>query len=58
MLRRRAESVKKYLVEKGKVAEGRLTATGFGDTKPIEENKTPAGREKNRRVVFSIAGNE
>jgi len=55
---RRANSVKKYLVEKGKVAEGRLTSTGFGDTKPIEDNKTAPGREKNRRVVFSIAGNE
>ncbi|MBM4778270.1 MAG: OmpA family protein [Archangiaceae bacterium] len=55
---RRANSVKKYLVEKGKVADGRLTATGYGDQKPIEDNKTPAGREKNRRVVFSIAGNE
>lgn len=55
---RRAASVKKYLVEKGKVADARLDAQGFGDTQPIDDNKTPAGREKNRRVVFSIAGNE
>jgi outer membrane protein OmpA-like peptidoglycan-associated protein len=55
---RRAESVKRYLVEKGKVAEGRLIAKGFGDTQPVDDNKTKVGREKNRRVVFSIAGNE
>jgi outer membrane protein OmpA-like peptidoglycan-associated protein len=54
---RRANSVKKYLVEKGKVAEGRLESKGFGDTQPIDDNKTKAGRDKNRRVVFVI-GNE
>ncbi len=51
---RRAQSVKKYLVTKGKIAEERLVPQGFGDTKPIDDNKTKAGREKNRRVVFSI----
>lgn len=55
---RRAASVKKYLVEKGKVADERLEAKGFGDQQPVADNATPAGREKNRRVVFSIAGNE
>jgi len=56
--KRRAESVKKYLVEQGKVAEARLEAQGFGDTRPVDDNKTRQGREKNRRVVFSIAGNQ
>lgn len=55
---RRAASVKKYLVEKGQVAEGRLVSKGYGDTKPVDDNKTKAGRDKNRRVVFSLNGNE
>lgn len=46
---RRTESVKVYLVSKG-IAETRLTAIGFGETKPIAENKTDMGRAKNRRV--------
>ena len=46
---RRAESVKAYLVRKG-VAADRITAVGFGETRPIADNKTRAGREQNRRV--------
>jgi outer membrane protein OmpA-like peptidoglycan-associated protein len=36
------------------VAPGRLTARGYGATRPIADNKTPAGREQNRRVQFVI----
>ena len=50
---RRARSVMKYLVEKG-IEEGRLEAAGFGPDKPIADNKTAKGREKNRRVDFVI----
>lgn len=46
---KRTESVKTYLMGKG-IMESRLTATGFGETKPIDDNKTSAGRAKNRRV--------
>lgn len=49
----RAESVKKALVKRG-IDEGRLTAKGFGQDVAIADNKTEAGRQKNRRVQFKI----
>jgi outer membrane protein OmpA-like peptidoglycan-associated protein len=49
----RAEAVKKYLVGKG-VGEIGITASGKGETEPIADNNTPEGRDKNRRVVFSV----
>ena len=52
---RRAASVVRFLVEHG-VAEGRLSARGFGPTQPIADNRTAAGRARNRRVVFTIVG--
>lgn len=50
----RAKSVRAYLVEKG-VAADRLSAKGFGATRPIADNKTEPGRAANRRVDFMIA---
>jgi outer membrane protein OmpA-like peptidoglycan-associated protein len=49
----RAEAVVKYLTEKG-VQANRLTAVGHGQEKPIADNKTADGRQKNRRVEFKI----
>lgn len=46
---RRAESVKAYLVRKG-VAADRISTVGYGESKPMADNKTRAGRELNRRV--------
>ena len=43
-----------YLVNKG-VSAMRLTATGYGDTQPIADNKTKAGKAKNRRVDFKLS---
>ncbi|OGR07213.1 MAG: hypothetical protein A2341_11095 [Deltaproteobacteria bacterium RIFOXYB12_FULL_58_9] len=50
----RADSVRRYLIGKG-VPKGKVQAVGFGETKPIDTNATPAGRTKNRRVEFVIA---
>jgi outer membrane protein OmpA-like peptidoglycan-associated protein len=52
--RRRAESVKRWLVEHG-IEESRMTAEGLGETRPIADNTTPAGRQTNRRVEFHIS---
>ena len=50
----RTESVKAYLMLKG-IFESRLTATGFGETAPIADNKNEAGRTKNRRVELKTS---
>jgi outer membrane protein OmpA-like peptidoglycan-associated protein len=50
---KRAKAVKKYLTEKG-VADANLIAEWYGQTKPIASNKTPEGRQKNRRVEMTI----
>ncbi len=49
----RAESVKAYLVAQGANAS-RIEATGYGMGQPIASNKTAAGRQKNRRVEFTL----
>jgi outer membrane protein OmpA-like peptidoglycan-associated protein len=49
---RRAEAVKAYLVKKG-VVNTRMTAEGYGDTRPVSTNATAAGRAENRRVEFT-----
>jgi outer membrane protein OmpA-like peptidoglycan-associated protein len=49
----RANAVKTYLASQG-VAANRMTAKGFGSSKPVSDNKTAAGRQKNRRVEFKI----
>lgn len=54
---RRAGSVVRALIERG-VEASRLKAVGYGETKPIESNKKPAGRAKNRRVEFMIEEQE
>jgi len=49
----RAESVKAYLVEQG-ANPSRIEAVGYGKNQPIATNKTEAGRQKNRRVEFTL----
>lgn len=49
----RAASVKTYLVSKG-IDESRLASAGYGQDKPVADNKTAAGRAKNRRVEMTL----
>ena len=49
----RAAAVKTYLVSKG-IAETRLKSTGYGSTKAVADNKTAAGRAKNRRTELAV----
>lgn len=51
---RRAEAVKKFLVEKSGIDGTRLTTKGFGPTKPVSENATKEGRQRNRRIVANF----
>ncbi len=52
----RANSVREYLVSQS-VNEQQLTSKGFGETQPLEDNKTEQGRSMNRRVVMNVLEN-
>lgn len=52
--RDRAASVRTYLVSKG-VNEIRITSQGYGETKPVADNNTKAGKSMNRRVEFVVS---
>jgi OOP family OmpA-OmpF porin len=54
MSQRRAESVVKHLVEKFGIDPSRLSAKGYGSTRPVANNSTEAGRQKNRRIEAII----
>jgi len=47
---RRADAVRKYLIDNQGIDGSRISAKGFGDTKPIDSNKKEEGRRNNRRV--------
>jgi len=49
----RAGAVKNYLIENG-IASDRLTSSGFGESKPIDTNKTAKGKANNRRVEVKL----
>jgi len=51
---RRAESVVSYLAARG-IARHRMMAAGFGETRPIADNRTEVGRRLNRRINAIIA---
>jgi outer membrane protein OmpA-like peptidoglycan-associated protein len=51
---KRAESAKKYLMDKFNIPGDRMIVKGYGSTKPIADNGTKEGRVKNRRVELKI----
>lgn len=52
--RQRAQAVRLALIERG-IDPTRLTATGFGASRPIADNATGAGRARNRRIEIKVA---
>ncbi|MCX6187739.1 MAG: OmpA family protein [Bacteroidetes bacterium] len=49
----RSSSVANYLITHG-VDPMRVTATGYGETVPVDTNKSEKGRTRNRRVEFKV----
>lgn len=52
---RRARSVGDYLAKNFDIAPERLEARGYGQTQPVADNATEAGRRKNRRVLVVVS---
>ncbi|MES3033639.1 MAG: OmpA family protein [Gemmatimonadota bacterium] len=52
----RANRVRELLTSRHGIAADRITARGFGQTKPVGSNETPEGRRLNRRVEISSGG--
>lgn len=50
----RANAVRDFLIENG-IASPRLSAKGFGGSRPIASNKTSNGRKQNRRIAFDLS---
>ncbi len=49
----RADAVKQYLIKKG-IAANRMTAKGYGESRPAADNATTAGKQQNRRTEIRI----
>lgn len=49
----RADAVKQYLIKKG-IATNRITAKGYGESRPVADNATTAGKQQNRRTEIRI----
>ena len=52
----RAEAVVAYIVRSG-LDRGRLSAVGYGETRPVADNEGATGQARNRRVQFVVRGN-
>ena len=50
----RAEAVRRYVAREHKLPLGRISTISYGDTEPVESNKTAKGRAQNRRVVIVV----
>jgi outer membrane protein OmpA-like peptidoglycan-associated protein len=53
----RAEEIKKFLISEG-VFENRITTKGYGDTRPISENRNEKEKQRNRRVEIRLLNKE
>jgi OmpA-OmpF porin, OOP family len=51
----RAAAVARYLMARG-IDASRVSSEGYGESRPIDDNRTRAGRAQNRRVEFVITG--
>lgn len=52
--RRRSQAIANYLIATGSLDPGRVTAKGFGDTRPLVPNDSEENKTKNRRVEFKL----
>ena len=52
----RSGAVADYLTANAGLSQGRVSVSGYADTRPIDTNDTPAGRAKNRRIEVIIDG--
>ncbi len=52
--RKRAEAVRKYLVDSAGIPAFRVSAVGYGETQPVASNQTADGRARNRRIDVFI----
>jgi len=53
---RRAKAVYEYLVQEADISADRLSWVGFGESRPIADNVSVAGKQKNRRVTALVSG--
>lgn len=51
----RAENVRQYLIGNFDIKADRLKAIGYGESRPIADNNTEEGRQRNRRVIATIS---
>ena len=54
LTQRRADAVRRYIAEQHNVALFRMHILGFGEVRPVADNKTPEGRAENRRVEIRL----
>lgn len=54
----RSSSIIRYMITRFKFMPNLFTAVGYGDTRPIVDNKTPENRSKNRRVEILVLKNK
>lgn len=55
--RNRAEAIRNYLIKNFGIAPERIKAEGYGESRPIADNKTASGKQKNRRIEANFKCN-